>query len=602
MSQTYSEASPWAAVETLSELGKVAWVSGPVVRASHVQDAHMKEVVLVGEARMIGEVIRLRGAEAVVQVYEDTTGLMAGAPIYGTGAPLSVELGPGLAGAIFDGLQRPLARLAEQSGSWIERGTVASALDRSRRWEFRPGAAVGAPVHPGDPLGRVRETALLDHLVTVPPDVEGTMTWLAPEGDYGVEEPIARVKTVTGEVSLSMLRRWSVRVARPFAARLMPSVPLITGQRVIDTLFPLAKGGAAMIPGGFGTGKTVTQQNLAKWSDADLIVYIGCGERGNEMTDVIRQFPELEDPRTGRPLIDRTILIANTSNMPVAAREASIYTGITLAEYYRDMGLHVAVMADSTSRWAEALREIGGRLEEMPAEEGFPAYLATRLAEFYERAGRVRTLGGREGSVSLIGAVSPPGGDFSEPVTQQTRRFVRCFWALDRELASARHFPAIEPVDSYSEFARDLGGWWGERDPDWLKLRADVLDLLRRDRRLQRLVKLVGEEALPDEQKLALLGARLWREAFLQQNAFDEVDRFTTPEKQVAMMGILHHWFESAGEVIQRRVPFYRLRESPVTEKVARMKEIPNDQVETIKNLAQDIDQEMDRLARSAQE
>jgi len=586
----------------LCRLGSVAWISGPVVRATDVRHGRMLEQVFVGEQRLIGEIIRLTGNEAVVQVYEDASGLQVGAPIYGTGAPLSVELAPGLIGAIFDGLQRPLAQLAVEQGVWIDRGSRLVSLERNREWDFRPTLGSGQAVTEGQVLGRVQETPVIEHRILVPVQLHGNLTWIAPAGTYRIDETIARIETGSGEVPVTMLSRWPVRKARPFRTRRRPSVPLITGQRVIDACFPLAKGGAATIPGGFGTGKTITQHNLAKWCDADLIVYIGCGERGNEMTGVLREFPELEDPRTGRPLIERTIMIANTSNMPVAAREASIYTGITLAEYYRDMGYDVAVMADSTSRWAEALREIAGRLEEMPAEEGYPAYLGTRLGAFYERAGRVETLASDTGSLSIIGAVSPPGGDFSEPVTQQTRRFVRCFWALDRELARARHFPAIEPVESYSEYATALAPWWTEREPEWPRLRAEALDLLRRDRRLQQLVKLVGEDALPDQQRLTLFGARLWRDAFLQQNAFDPIDRYTSPEKQVAMMEVLSHWLSRAAEVIRRRIPFYRVRELAVTAAVARMKETPNDQVDSIRQIGFRIEAEMTGLERSLSE
>lgn len=586
----------------LPRLGSVAWVNGPVVRATQVQQARMMEVVLVGEERLIGEIIRLKGEEAVIQVYEDTTGLKAGVPVYGTGRPLSVELGPGLVGTIYDGLQRPLAHLIEQSGPWIDRGGQFASLDRNRQWNFQPRVSHGQSVAEGQVLGSVQETPLIEHRILVPPGIHGDLVWIAQEGVYRVEDSIARIHTATEEISLTMLSRWPVRQARPGRRRLRPTIPLITGQRIIDALFPLPKGGTAMIPGGFGTGKTIMQQNLAKWCEADLIVYIGCGERGNEMTGVLSEFPSLEDPKTGRPLIERTIMVANTSNMPVAAREASIYTGITIAEYFRDMGLHVAVMADSTSRWAEALREISGRLEEMPAEEGFPAYLATRLAAFYERAGRVETLGGFEGSMTIIGAVSPPGGDFSEPVTQQTRRFVRCFWALDRELASARHFPAIHPVDSYSEYASDLEAWWTDQEPDWALLRAEALDLMQKDRRLQQLVKLVGEDALPEDQKLALFGARLWREGFFQQNAFDPIDRYTTPEKQVAMMRVLQHWITRATAVMRHHLPFYRIRELPVVEKIIRMKEIPNEEIEAIRRLMTQIDDEIDHIERTMQE
>ncbi|RMH38157.1 MAG: V-type ATP synthase subunit A [Nitrospirae bacterium] len=577
------------------------WISGPVVRVTTHQPARMMEMVFVSEERLIGEIIRLRGDEAIIQVYEDTTGLEAGMPVFGTGAPLSVELGPGLVSTIYDGLQRPLAKFVERSGPWIDRGGRFPSLDPVRRWAFRPATSAGITVEGGMVLGTVQESAVITHRILVPPRVRGTLRWLAPEGEYTVAEPIASIQTASHETTVTMRHSWPVRMARPVRRRLRPSIPLLTGQRIIDALFPLAKGGTAMIPGGFGTGKTVMQHQLAKWSDADLIVYIGCGERGNEMTNVLKEFPHLEDPKSGRPLIERTILVANTSNMPVAAREASIYTGLTLAEYYRDMGLDVAVMADSTSRWAEALREISGRLEEMPAEEGFPAYLGTRLAEFYERAGRVETLNGQEGSLSIIGAVSPPGGDLSEPVTQQTRRFVRCFWALDRELASARHFPAIQPVESYSEYAQDLLNWWLDHEPEWARLREHVVDLLRRDRRLQQLVKLVGEEALPDEQKLALYAARLWREAFLQQSAFEPIDRYTTVEKQLAMMRVIDHWYERASELIKRHVPFYRLAELPVNERIMRMKLTPNEEAATILHLVQEIDTEMETLAQSLQ-
>ncbi|HHX64551.1 MAG TPA: V-type ATP synthase subunit A, partial [Chloroflexi bacterium] len=436
--------------------GYVSWVSGPVVRARITGELRMLEQVQVGRHLLVGEVIGLRDDVATIQVYEETSGLVPGDIVVGLGRPISVELGPGLIGGVFDGIQRPLEALAEQSGDFIGRGVAAPALDRQRRWGFIPQVQVGNVVSGGTVLGKVPETELVEHRVLVPIGITGEISWVASEGEYRVEEPVARVRSADGERELTMLQRWAVRDHRPVAGRLSPTPPLITGQRVIDTLFPISRGGAAAVPGGFGAGKTVLQHALAKWSDADIVIYIGCGERGNEMTDVLIEFPRLQDPATGRPLMERTILIANTSNMPMAAREASIYTGISLAEYYRDMGYHVALMADSTSRWAEALREISGRLEEMPAEEGFPAYLASRLASFYERAGRVTTLSGREGSVTVVGAVSPPGGDFSEPVTQHTQRFVRTFWALDKSLAAARHFPAVSWLDSYSGYVDDI--------------------------------------------------------------------------------------------------------------------------------------------------
>lgn len=585
----------------LIKLGNITSVNGPVVRAKGSRQIRMREVALIGAEHLIGEVVELKDDEAVIQVYEETTGLTAGTPVYGTGALLSVELGPGLVGNIFDGLQRPLAEFVHRSGPWIARGGQLRALDRARQWDFRPVLDHGQRVEQGTIVGIVPETPLIQHRIMAPMDLEGTVNWVAPEGAYSLEDPIVRIHTPSGERVITMLTNWPVRQIRPYRRRLRPSVPLMTGQRVIDTLFPISKGGAGVIPGGFGTGKTIIQHALAKWCDADLIVYIGCGERGNEMTGVLHDFLSLEDPKTGRPLVERTIMIANTSNMPVAAREASIYVGITLAEYYRDMGLNVAVMADSTSRWAEALREISGRLEEMPAEEGFPAYLATRLAEFYERAGRVETLSGQEGSITIIGAVSPPGGDFSEPVTQHTRRFVRCFWSLDRDLAYARHFPAIHPVDSYSEYTEDLNAWWIQYEPEWMKWRTEVLDLMRRDRHLQQLAKLVGEDALPDEQRLMLLTARLWREAFLQQSALDPQDRFTSPEQQMAMMRVLHRWFTRAKEVIQQRIPFYQLRNLSIIQSIIRMKEIPSQEMHGLVELMTEIDRQMAELMGSRQ-
>jgi V/A-type H+/Na+-transporting ATPase subunit A len=579
-------------------VGTVAWISGPVVRVDHASHLSMLEQVEVGEERLIGEVLELDGDKAMIQVYEDTVGLKPGAQVYGTESLLFVELGPGLIRNIYDGIQRPLEGIQQVQGDFIKKGARIDPLDRQKQWTFTPACQAGDQVQGGDIIGTVPETEALTHRILCPLHVQGEILEIAPAGDYTIEHPIAAVQTDQGKQELSMYQRWPVRHPRPYRDRLTPSVPLITGQRVIDSFFPLAKGGTAAIPGGFGTGKTVTQHQLAKWSDANLIVYIGCGERGNEMTGVLVDFPELIDPKSGKPLMDRTILIANTSDMPVAAREASIYTGITIAEYYRDMGYDVAIMADSTSRWAEALREISGRLEEMPAEEGFPAYLATRLAEFYERAGRVRTLNGHEGSVSVIGAVSPPGGDFSEPVTQHTKRFVRCFWGLDKELASARYFPAINYMDSYSEYLEDVADWWTQfEEADWKTLRDRAMRLLQQDDGLQKIVKLVGEDALPDDQRLIIEGARLLKEALLQQGAFDEVDTYATPERQLWMLKLILHFYDRAGDIIQKGAPIYRIREMDVIEDLHRMKaRIPNDRLEGFAELLEAVDAEFDEL------
>ncbi|HVO28094.1 MAG TPA: V-type ATP synthase subunit A [Candidatus Margulisiibacteriota bacterium] len=587
-------------VESSERVGSVDSVNGPVVRARTTRPLGMSELLWVGDQRLVGEVIGLVEDRATVQVYEDTAGLKPGAPLFTSNAPLSVELGPGLLGTIFDGIQRPLEMLAAQMGDFIHRGSAATPLDRRKRWPFTAALTVGAQVRGGDIVGTVPETQLVEHRILVPPNVSGTLAWIAPAGTYGLDEPVAHVDSGGQTHHVRLFQRWPVRQARPAAARHVPQIPLLTGQRIIDALFPLARGGAAAIPGGFGTGKTVTQHNLAKWADAQIIVYIGCGERGNEMTGVLTDLPRLEDPRTGRPLMERTVLIANTSNMPVAAREASIYTGITIAEYYRDMGYHVALMADSTSRWAEALREISGRLEEMPAEEGFPAYLATRLAEFYERAGRVTTLAGSEGSVTAIGAVSPPGGDFTEPVTQHTKRFVRCFWGLDKELASARFFPAINFRDSYSEYADELGEWWRAQGfADWPRLRARGIDLLNEEVKLQQIARLVGEESLPDRERMVLEGAWVLRNAFLQQNAFDAVDRYTTPDKQIRMLRTVFHYIDRGLEIIERKIPVYRVKELPGRADVMRMRfEIPNDDAARFAALNAAIDAQMDELTR----
>ncbi len=580
------------------QIGTVTWINGPVIRSRGSRKVSMLELVQVGEERLVGEVIGLEGDTITIQVYEETSGMHPGVPVYGTGMPLSVELGPGLLTSIFDGVQRPLPVIEMRTGSFINRGVHLTPLYRKARWSFTPVVKEGDYVHGGEILGTVPETPSLEHRVMVPPDMEGELTWIAPPKMYTIEEPIARVMTERGEHEITMLQRWPVRRLRPYRERLGQTMPLITGQRVLDTFFPLAKGGAAAIPGGFGAGKTVTQHSIAKWSDAQVVVYIGCGERGNEMTEVLQEFPHLIDPRTGNPLMERTVLIANTSNMPVAAREASIYTGITIAEYYRDMGYHVALMADLTSRWAEALREISGRLEEMPAEEGYPAYLAARLAEFYERAGYVETLSGKEGSVSVIGAVSPAGGDFSEPVTQHTKRFIRCFWALDKSLASARHFPSVNWLDSYSEYLEDVAPWWQQNTGrDWYGLRNKAMELLSEENRLSQIVKLVGPDALPDEQRLTLETARLLREGFLQQNAMDDIDAFSSIEKQVTMLDLILHFHEKAHEIIKSGASISMIHRLPVVNTLIRMKtRVPNDELEKLKEIYQEIDEQLGQL------
>ncbi len=580
-------------------IGQVRRVNGPVIEASGITDAMMLELVRVGEVRLVGEVIKLAGESAIIQVYEDTTGLAPGDNIYGSGMPLSVELGPGLIGTIYDGIQRPLEDLLEISGEFIERGIQSPSLNREKKWHFVPESlAVQSPVTPGMILGRVQETESVEHRILVPPDTEGRLLSLTAEGDYTIEEPVGLVDTNQGRKELYMMHRWPIRVLRPVKERLPLNIPLITGQRVIDTLFPVAKGGAVAIPGGFGTGKTMTQHAIAKWCDASIIVYIGCGERGNEMTDVLNEFPKLIDPRTGRSLMERTLLIANTSNMPVSAREASIYTGVTMAEYYRDQGYHVAVMADSTSRWAEALRELSGRMEEMPAEEGFPAYLPTRIAEFYERAGNMTTLSDKNGSVTIIGAVSPPGGDFSEPVTQHTKRFVRCFWGLDRQLANARHYPAISWLESYSEYLADVTPWWEQQFGSiWQQNRAEIMELLQKEVRLQQVVKLVGPDALPDSQRFILDVCTLFKNAFLQQNAFDNIDRYSVVEKQLRMLEIILIYWRRGSQAIKRGVTLVKLRRIKVVQEIVKMKfTIPNDDLKDLDKLTARLERSMDQL------
>ena len=580
-------------------IGQVRRVNGPVVEARGVTDARMLELVQVADARLVGEVTKLEGDRAVIQVYEDTTGVRPGDSIFGSGMPLSVELGPGLVGSIYDGIQRPLEEIRNLSGSFIKRGIRTYSLNRERNWHFKPAELkVDSPVEPGSILGTVQETDRIEHRVLVPPDASGVLSSLSPEGEYTVTDTVAVLKTSGGERPLQLMQRWPIRRSRPVRRRLPPTTPLVTGQRVIDTLFPVAKGGTVAIPGGFGTGKTMTQHAIAKWCDASIIVYIGCGERGNEMTDVLTEFPDLIDPRTGRSLMERTILIANTSNMPVSAREASIYTGVTLAEYYRDQGYDVAVMADSTSRWAEALRELGGRMEEMPAEEGFPAYLPTRIAEFYERAGSMETYCGRFGSVTIIGAVSPPGGDFSEPVTQHTKRFVRCYWALDRQLANARHYPAISWRDSYSEYLSDVADWWEQKvGPEWSRNRAEIMELLQREVRLQQVVKLVGPDALPDSQRFILEVCTLFKNAFLQQDAFDDIDRYSVVEKQMKMLTLILVFWRRGSEALRRGVTLPKLRRVKAFQDLVRMKSrVPNDDLSELERIQGTLERAIDRL------
>ena len=586
--------------EEVGTPGRIIRVNGPIVTAEGLVGVQMYEVVHVGREHLVGEVIRLDGETAVIQVYEDTGGLKPGQVVGRTGMPLSLRLGPGLIGNVYDGIQRPLKVLAAQEGAFIGRGVHVPPLDPVKRWHFVPRMKAGEQVRGGLVVGTVQETQMVEHRIMIPPRMTGTLEQVVEEGDYTVEDDIGVVREPDGHtVSLRMAQVWPARVGRPVIERLYVSEPLITGQRVIDTFFPIAKGGTAAIPGGFGTGKTMTQQALAKWASADIIVYVGCGERGNEMVEVLTTFPKLTDPRSGRPLMERTVLVANTSNMPVAAREVSIYTGITIAEYYRDMGYHVAVMADSTSRWAEALRELAARLEEMPAEEGFPAYLPTRLAGFYERAGVVTTLSGAKGSVSIVGAVSPPGGDFSEPVTQHTRRFIRCYWALDTLLANARHYPSIHWLKSYSEYIGDVTPWWEEVDVDWARLRQAALDILLKEDKLQQIVKLVGPDVLPDQQRLVLFVAELIKNGFLQQNAFDEVDMYSSPAKQVGLLRIMVDLYEKGLAVINAGAPLMMLRELACMQEVVRAKyTISNDDVEGLRALHRKMGNELDDLRR----
>ena len=555
--------------------GTIVKVSGPLIVASGMADVNMYDVVRVSEKQLIGEVIELRGDKASIQVYEETGGIGPGEPVESTGAPLSVELAPGLIESIYDGIQRPLNKIQELAGDRITRGIRVDSIDHERLWDFQPAAQIGDILKPGDILGTVQETEAVLHKIMVPPNVEGQLTWIH-SGEANVVQTIAKLVTSKGEtVELPMLQKWPVRIGRPYARKMAPTEPMITGQRVIDTLFPVAKGGVAAVPGPFGSGKTVVQHQLAKWADADIIVYVGCGERGNEMTDVLMEFPELKDPRTGLSLMKRTVLIANTSDMPVAAREASIYTGITIAEYFRDMGYKVAIMADSTSRWAEALREMSGRLEEMPGEEGYPAYLSSRLAEFYERAGSVVTLGteGRTGAVTAIGAVSPPGGDISEPVSQATLRTVKVFWGLSAKLAYARHFPAIDWLTSYSLYLDRLEPWFNkEVDPDWTAMVQKVMNMMQEESELEEIVRLVGIDALSYKDRLTLEATRSIREDYLHQNAFHEVDTYTSPAKQAMLLRLIIGYYEKSLDALSKDASFNKLAALPVREDIGRFK------------------------------
>ncbi len=572
--------------------GTIYGINGPVVYVKGSREFGMLQTVRVGNERLMGEVIGITDAYTIVQVYESTTGLKPGESVTSMGVPLSVTLGPGIIGNIFDGIERPLLAVEQKSGAFLDRGLNVPSLSTEKKWEVTPVVAVGDAVQPGDVIATVPETSLITHKIMVPAGVYGKVAEIYG-GSHTITETIAVIEQNDGtKKEMTMTQTWPIRTPRPYTARKPIDRPLVTGQRIIDTLLPIAKGGTAAVPGGFGTGKTMTQHQLAKWCDADIIIYIGCGERGNEMTQVLEDFSKLIDPKSGRPLMDRTALIANTSNMPVAAREASIYTGITLAEYYRDMGYHVAVMADSTSRWAEALREISGRLEEMPAEEGFPAYLASRLAGFYERAGYVENQNGTEGSVTIIGAVSPQGGDFSEPVTQNTKRFVRCFWALDRSLAYARHYPAINWLTSYSEYLDDLADWYDENvSPDFFALRGEIAKILQDESKLMEIVKLIGEDVLHDEQKLTLEIAKVIRQGFLQQNAYHPSDTYVPLEKQYRMMQLILYVNEKAKDIVSRQIPISYLRQSGIFEDIIKVKyDIGNDELEKFDTYRQRVD------------
>ena len=577
----------------MSKTGVISGINGPIVHVKGDPGFTMNEMVYVGHDNLVGEVIGLKAGDTIIQVYEETAGIRPGELVTGTGAPVSVTLAPGILTNIFDGIERPLSEIAKTGGAYISRGVNVSALDTEKKWQTHMTVKKGDRVYGGTIIAEVPETPAILHKVMVPPDKEGYVLDVAEDGEYTISDPLVTIQHLDGsEETLTMTQKWPIRVARPTAKRFPATKPLVTGQRILDTLFPLAKGGTAAIPGGFGTGKTMTQHQIAKWSDANIIIYIGCGERGNEMTQVLEEFSELIDPKTGNPLMDRTTLIANTSNMPVAAREASLYSGLTLAEYYRDMGYHVAIMADSTSRWAEALRELSGRLEEMPAEEGFPAYLASKLSAFYERAGMMQNLNGTEGSVTIIGAVSPQGGDFSEPVTQNTKRFVRCFWGLDKNLAYARHFPAISWLTSYSEYLNDLGSWYTENvDKKFVDYRNQIVYLLSQESSLMEIVKLIGGDVLPDDQKLILEIAKVIRVGFLQQNAFHKDDTCVPMEKQFKMMEIILYLYRKSRSLISMGMPMSVLKEDPIFDPVIAIKyDVPNDNLALLDDYKKKID------------
>ena len=602
---TNNDAQPKGVITDMTT-GKISKIAGPLVVATGMREANMFDVVRVSDSKLIGEIIEMHGDRASIQVYEETSGLGTGEPVESTGEPLSVELGPGLIEGIFDGIQRPLEKIRELVGNSLVRGVEVPALDREKKWHFVPKVKSGDKVVGGDILGTVQETEIVEHRIMVKPGVVGTVKSIA-EGDYTVTEQIGSIETANGEeLPITLMQKWPVRRGRPFEKKLAPNVPLVTGQRVVDTLFPIAKGGVAAIPGPFGSGKTVTQHQLAKWAEADIVVYIGCGERGNEMTDVLNEFPELIDPHTGKSLMERTVLIANTSDMPVAAREASIYTGITIAEYFRDMGYSVALMADSTSRWAEALREMSGRLEEMPGEEGYPAYLGSRLAQFYERAGRVISLGsdGREGALSVIGAVSPPGGDISEPVSQATLRIVKVFWGLDSALAYKRHFPAINWLTSYSLYADSLGSWFNENVSDeWTTLRARLMALLSDEASLDEIVKLVGMDALSPTDRLKMETARSIREDFLHQLAFHEVDTYSSLRKQYLMMKLVLRFYDGSLDALKKGADIEKLVSIPSRESIGRFKYVPEKDIEdTYKTVCAAIDSEIKAVVDAREE
>lgn len=571
-------------------IGIITKINGPLITFQIQANVQLMEMVYVSHLKLIGEILSIEDDSAVIQVYETTEGIQLGEEVYGSGLPLSVELGPGLLSQMFDGIQRPLQSIAKESQSiFLKRGISVSSLDRSKKWSFTPTIAVGDILKKGAIVGTVPETELVLHKIMLAPNISGTVKSIVSAGEYTIDDTIGTIEDEHGKIhEFKLSHRWPVKIARPYSKRNIPTEPLLTGQRIIDIFFPVAKGGAVAIPGGFGTGKTITQHQLAKWSDAKIVVYVGCGERGNEITEVLEEFPKLIDPHSGRPLFERTVMIANTSNMPVTAREASIYTGITIAEYYRDMGYDIAVMADSSSRWAEALRELSGRLEEIPAEEGFPAYLGSRLASFYERAGNVEAQNGETGSVTMIAAVSPPGGDFSEPVTQNTKRFVRAFWQLDKALASARHYPSINWLHSYSEYAEYVANWWSKNvDEETPTIRQQAYNLLLREEKLQKIVKLIGPDALPDHERLVLETAQMIKDGFLKQNAYDKIDMYSTPQKQIAILKIIIEFFTAAEEIIQMGAPIFEIRALDCFSMIVRSRlDISNDEINKFEKLS----------------